>query len=799
MTEKDNTGLSLLEPQWGYTREAYLEDLSGFDNTAADAYVLLADEIMDGCLYVSDQFPGMPYQSPEELNWFPSYSDSPNTFLLYLQGLTPVQVLAKAYQESGGELAYLERAEAFLDSWIAYSQTEEAKSNSRMWNDHGVAIRGESILYLAISAEGSALDTPQFRQKMNDSLIQHAQWLAEDGNYTANHNHGIIQDCALIRIAYFLDSPEKESWIQLGKERLNTQKKFAFNEEMIHVENSAGYNVGVIEFFYKISQFLLKVGDPAGNTLSEDIHSAAEFLGWITMPNGVAAPTGDSDSSRHGNARLNFASSLGEFDEMTPDEKAKTTKYYPRGGYWFYRQSWNADNATDSTWKMFKAGYSSGTHKHSDDCSFMLYSRGYEIFSDCGWYNYMSGDPMRDYLVSSSAHNTITVNERSYSVMAESADKTGMLACESSEQMDHVLAFNNMYLDTEIDRHVYSSGDLTVLFDDIVSDNEKPQDYTQLFHLSEHMSVVRSSDQETLLAIAETGYFVRIRQCIPSALEIYCGRTENQPLYGHISRSVNQLEDITTLCYRQTGKDTQFVTLITIEDKDGMVTLKSGHQIPYGEIVFDKKTSTLICPQGGDFVLCGRERFRITAETEILSDSMVQVTAQPQEKCTYAYYLTNMETGNVIYRGSFSPNPVFQYDLKGQTQDVLVKLYVQSCTYPQRKSAIVSALVYDKETGQYSVDEGERYPFLNFRYYGHRVEKLSENEYQFTVDYDYSWNTKQRWYVYRNGNYHSLHRTSNQNTFCTTFQEPGEYTVLYYVRTSNGDHIFRNFQAIPVD
>ncbi len=50
---------------------------------------------------------------------------------------------------------------------------------------------------------------------------------------------------------------------------------------------------------------------------------------------------------------------------------------------------------------MFKAGYQSRVHKHGDDLSFMLTSKGYDVFVDTGSYGNMIGDPIVDYLHSS--------------------------------------------------------------------------------------------------------------------------------------------------------------------------------------------------------------------------------------------------------------------------------------------------------------------------------------------------------------------------------------------------------------
>lgn len=132
---------------------------------------------------------------------------------------------------------------------------------------------------------------------------------------------------------------------------------------------------------------------------------------------------------------------------------------------------------------MFKSGYVSKTHKHADDNSFMLYSKGYDIFVDPGWYNYMTGNFYRDYFVSSNAHNTVIVDGKTYSPTAENSSKVGIYEYEQNENYDYVSGYNEMYNDVSFDRHFYNLGDAIIVYDNIESASEHI--YSQLLHASE--------------------------------------------------------------------------------------------------------------------------------------------------------------------------------------------------------------------------------------------------------------------------------------------------------------------------
>ena len=106
------------------------------------------------------------------------------------------------------------------------------------------------------------------------------------------------------------------------------------------------------------------------------------------MPNGFLAQIGDTS----GHIDLGAG-------KVQPKRKIKKNSVlYADSGIYFYRSLYDEKPSMD-TWKMLKSGYSNITHKHADDGSFMLYSKGYEIFTDCGIYSY-NKDEFRKYITS---------------------------------------------------------------------------------------------------------------------------------------------------------------------------------------------------------------------------------------------------------------------------------------------------------------------------------------------------------------------------------------------------------------
>ncbi len=439
-----------LDNYFGLTLKQFNCDMDFLND---EQQIQLANDIFKGQLVVSPSFQNnSPSYSLKTLDWNIQYSDSPNTFQLYLQSLNCIKYLAKGYELSGNT-KYLDLGKAFVYSWTEYDANKTISENNPFtWYDHGTALRADNLIYLALVCEKAQYLDQKFIEVIQNLIEAHGECLSNNTYYTKNHNHGIFQDQALIYIAYFLNDEKKDSYLSLAKERLEKQKQYAFNSELVHVENSPGYQVGVLNIFRNISEFLLQFNDPFGKELFDDVAQSAEFMAWVTKPNGLTAEIGDTNGalnietnidtglSSFGNAHLTYAATQGT-EGMAPRENCVI---YPQSGYFMAREHWNREDFNLSTWSVFKAGYSSKTHKHADDLSIMLYSKGHDIFVDPGWYNYITGNKYRDYFVSSRAHNSIIVDGRTYSATEENSEKTGILDYRIGDDYNYALGFNDM-------------------------------------------------------------------------------------------------------------------------------------------------------------------------------------------------------------------------------------------------------------------------------------------------------------------------------------------------------------------
>ncbi|MCI8341783.1 MAG: hypothetical protein HFE62_01000 [Firmicutes bacterium] len=672
-----------------------------------------------------------------------------------------------------------------------------------VWNDHGAAIRAESLIYYALVAEKEHCLSDSTKKLIFELLEIHGEFLSDESKYTKNHNHGIFQDRALLYIAYILNSDKSAEWILTAEKRLKKQVDFAFSIECIHVENSTSYHIGVVTVLKIICDFLTQLGDDFGYEIYNDVvKKSIRFLTYMTKPNGALAATGDS--SYEASANKNYTSSLTErplhFDDSEyiyactlgeeGDRPKETSAFYPCSGYYISHNSWDKEDYENSTWMMFKSGYLSKTHKHSDDNSFMLYSKGKDIFDDSGFYNYTFGNRYRDYFVSSGAHNTVIADGRSYSPTDENSGKVGIFGWGKFDGYEYAAGFNDMYAGIFMDRYFYNMGDAILIYDNIKSDNEHI--YSQLFHTSGYMEVLKHSDCEVLFSLLETKYNVRIKQLSANTkLEIIKGDFDKEK-YGYISKKTNDVSSVYTAKFDVKGSDVNFVTLITIEDKFGNVeNLKNFN--------FDSNDYFFTFVSDSFHIINLRERKRINTDNIFVSQN--GSVFQFVNNCIgngfrYSWYIIDFDSGAAVKKINSGSKNTAECDFDSIKHGrYIVRAYIKN-SFEHMKHAVVAIVEYDAKTGW--LNKTNEYPYINLLHNGHIYDKIGKNRYRFIIDCKYSLDMSVKWYVYRNGVYFDSFLSKNDNNMEYEFNLPGKYSVAYYLRTREKDNEYWNFPAIEI-
>jgi hypothetical protein len=341
------------------------------------------------------------------------------------------------------------------------------------------------------------------------------------------------------------------------------------------------------------------------------------------MPNSNYVMYGDTLSSQ---------SVLAKFAERLP---LPAFAVYPTGGYVFL------SDYDHNVWLSCKAGYiAAKAHKHADDLSFVLTIGNNEVFIDPGLYNYEGQNAFRQYFVSALAHNTIIVDQQSFSTSPLLAGNSGIKNWQMFENYWQVTLFNYLFSDVCIERTLYYFSSGCLLIADIIQAAE-PHTYSQLFHLGEAVEVLAS---EKVTQLVVNGYSATINQLIAQPqLTIHAGTIE-QPGFGLISCDLNSLSATHTLEYGQHGKVVQYLTLIDLtQTHSGEVENLSDY---LRVVIHSAETQQDDELRISKFIATQAVRDDLAA-TLVIGDVPVQISRTKTSLCSYIYEVKLVDTESI--------------------------------------------------------------------------------------------------------------------------------------------------------
>ncbi len=267
-----------------------------------------------------------------------------------------------------------------LDWSSRYGLKASAHADSPFaWYDMAVGLRAYRLAYLLDAARSANLLSEHDDALLWSTLLEHQEYLFQDGNIAFHNNHGYYQvagQLAMGRRFSSCSTPMAQAFVQ-GKERLRTMLSLQFAVDGVHREHSPDYHLMVFETLSGLMASGL-VEDQDTIVLAQRIEEA---LAWFVMPNQRLVNFGDSDyrdiSMRDGDAlrkwmtpAMRWQSSGGKVGENW----VSGLKRFESGGYFIYRQPTSCFDEP-AAYVAQTAAFHSRTHKHADDLSFVWYDR----------------------------------------------------------------------------------------------------------------------------------------------------------------------------------------------------------------------------------------------------------------------------------------------------------------------------------------------------------------------------------------------------------------------------------------
>lgn len=433
-----------------------LEDLLGFLRRSLPGEL---EKVLDAAGgYAADRFTVLgrgPVTLGEDFTWtsFPP-GDGDVIYIWEASTLKHLILLAEARLFTGEE-RYFDAIARHLGSWLEENPIE----NSINWADPmEVSLRLCSLLWMGEILAGDGR-LGEIHPELVRAIYAHARHIAAyiDSPRKKN-NHGIFAAAGLyfFSIAYpeFREAP---AWKSFSERRLLDELELQYTDRGVQKEFAPAYHLPLLDVYLHYLAVKAKLGEDVPGRTRRRIGDQVRFLRDVTDPGGKIFPVGDSsdqhflrlapDEYRDAYPTLYLGALLSGSRETAPGDAgalweaawllglplhdslyAAMAQPLPEGsgGVQIARYLQEGFARIESGDMLLFCDFSRlGAepqfmgHNHCDIGSFILWRRGAPVVIDPGTYTYRGsvdhdGVHWRDFLRSSRAHNTITVDGRSH-------------------------------------------------------------------------------------------------------------------------------------------------------------------------------------------------------------------------------------------------------------------------------------------------------------------------------------------------------------------------------------------------
>ncbi|MNC13028.1 Heparin-sulfate lyase precursor [compost metagenome] len=341
------------------------------------------------------------------------------------------------------------------------------------WEPLTVGVRMFNLPEGFITFFSSPAFTNEVKMKLIKSLHQHAQYVRQ---YHAVHgNHACMQFRGLLQIALLLpELTEAPEWLGYSLREFPYYIRQNVYEDGVQFEASPNYHLVVMRDLYEVVPLFRSVGMEPPAVYGEILEKMYVVLMHLLTPDTQLPRIGDTDVQqarelrnvmslgamlfgrpdfKHlGEPQLPFSllfrlgpQAVEAYDRLAVKQPAETAACFPIGGYVLSRSSWEEQ----AMYMAMRAGVGQAGHTHADALSLVLYAHGRELVADSG-IGLFEWNKERKYVVSTRAHNTVTVDGLDQHVRSMHWNTPSSAACKiwdfrSNGQFDYVYASHYGY------------------------------------------------------------------------------------------------------------------------------------------------------------------------------------------------------------------------------------------------------------------------------------------------------------------------------------------------------------------
>jgi uncharacterized heparinase superfamily protein len=310
--------------------------------------------------------------------------------------------LAQAYRETSDD-RYLETIQTLVLDWIS-----RCSPRSAGWQPYPTSLRIVNWVY-SLLLLGDALHA-DVRATIARSLAIQAAWLDRRLEYHLGANHLQVNYKALAIAGLYFEGAQARRWRErgfAGTWRAVTTQVLA---DGVHYERSPMYHAIALGDFLELVAFADAVGEAVSKDVRTRVREMVRAFGVLSRPDGTLHLFNDAANGiAPGRAELDrMAKAVLGAGMGTPVGRVAL----PDAGYW----GWiDREQGMRLVLDCGEPGPKhQPAHAHCDLLSFELDLEGRPVVVDSGVCGY-AGDPLRDYVRSTRAHNTVQLGRREQS------------------------------------------------------------------------------------------------------------------------------------------------------------------------------------------------------------------------------------------------------------------------------------------------------------------------------------------------------------------------------------------------
>lgn len=455
-------------------------------------------------------------------------------------------------------IQYLTRAVDYFLDWQRFNITD-GRPNKYKWYNMAVGQRAARLAYTLSQACKHSHSIGLARiEGLTQLALDHIDELMQPDRVSRG-NHGLFQMHGLMALGRVLrEYHEGRDAMEFARSTLDRLALLQFSDEGVHLEHSPAYHFFATRVLTTIYRTGWYDNDAHFNRHRDLIQAAAA---WLVDPLGSVVAIGDSHCQKK-----DVPPPDGEPALFGPSPWPNAVvKHWSKTGYSIIRSSPDAP-ARDSYMLFFTGAHHSSVHKHSDDLHLNWFDRGCHILVDSGAYCYKR-DRMRQYVLSTRAHNTIECNGTSSPRSKDYCYGSSLLApryhtwgAELSGRVAHpTLGF------VHYRRVFFAPGRFLAVVDTVESRQEA--EYVQWWHFDPSLSLSRDA----------SGFIVRdscgspmvwvhtlspIESCAIAYGEIH------PRLQGWVCTSYKTMMPAYTLGIQEKGRHVRFTTIFCLDQAE---------------------------------------------------------------------------------------------------------------------------------------------------------------------------------------------------------------------------------------